>query len=84
MDQDFKYSAMHPDSYNAKAIQAIHNLNTEFAKAIRVHLQRYMNDQAGLNSFCASHRASIDPQTPISEKGLPGLLYAKATTKPRL
>jgi hypothetical protein len=84
MDQDFKYSAMSPDSYNEKTNQAIQNLNTEFAKAVRAHLHQYLNGEAGPTSFCASHRASINPQTPISEKGLPGALYAKATTKLRL
>ncbi|KAI2787075.1 hypothetical protein POX_f07432 [Penicillium oxalicum] len=84
IDWNFKYSAMNPDSYNAKTTEAIHNLNAEFTKAVGVHQRRYLDDQAGLESFCASHRASIDPQKPISEKGIPGALYAKATTKPRL
>jgi hypothetical protein len=49
-----------------------------------VHIRHFLNDQAGFDSFCVSHRASINPQAPILEKGLPGVLYAEATTKPRL
>ena len=75
---------MNPDPYNAKMIQAVYNLNVEFAKAVTVHISHFSNDQAGLNSFCVSHRDSINPQAPIPEKGLPGVLYAKATTKPCL
>lgn len=89
LDRDFQLQSMHEEGYTLAITTVIHNLNTEFVKAVHAHEARYRQDPTGLEVFITSHAASvsIDPQprTAIPGKSqTPHIMYAKAMAYPRL